>query len=87
MKEKRYQNENKVYVKVEALFSPGGSLKPVAFWWEDGRRYSVERVTDVRRAASLRAGGIGVRYTCMVRGRQVYLFFEEDRWFMERKEA
>ena len=87
MKETRYQNDNKVYIKVEAQFSPDGRLIPVAFWWENGRRYCIDRVTDVCRAASLKAGGTGMRYNCTVLGRQVYLFFEEDRWFMERKEA
>ena len=87
MIERRYENENKVYVKVEALFYPDGRLEPVAFWWENSRRYSIDRIMDVCRAVSLKAGGIGVRYTCMVHGHQTYLFFEEDRWFMERKGA
>lgn len=87
MKEIRYQNDNKVYVKVEALFSPEGRLMPEAFWWKNGRRYSIDRVTDVCRAASLKAGGIGIRYTCTVLGRQICLFYEEDRWFIERKET
>lgn len=87
MKETRYQNNNKVYVRVQAQFSTDGSLLPVAFWWENGRRYCIDRVTDVCRAASLKAGGIGMRYTCTVLGRQVCLFFEEDRWFMERRET
>jgi len=85
MKERRYQNENKVYVKVAALFHSDGRLQPVAFWWEDGRRYVIDRILDVCRAASLKAGGIGIRYTCMVHGKETYLYFEEDRWFLERK--
>lgn len=85
MIERRYENENKVYVRVAALFQPDGKLQPVSFWWEDGRRYSIDRVTDVRRAASTKAGGIGLRYECMVHGKQTYLYFEEDRWFLERR--
>jgi len=86
MKERRYDNANKVYVKVEALFYPDGQLYPQAFWWESGRRYSVDKVLDVRRAVSLKAGGMGIRYTCLVHGHQTCLFFEEDRWFLERRE-
>jgi hypothetical protein len=84
MIERRYENDKKVYVKVAATFSPDGKLLPVAFWWEDKRRFTIDRVVDVCRAASLRVGGAGVRYTCMVRGREVYLYFEEDRFFIER---
>ena len=86
MIEYRYENPNKVYVTVEAVFKPDGRLMPTAFVWEDGRRYEVDRVTDVCRAASLKAGGVGIRYTCMVRRHQTYLFYEEGRWFMERRD-
>lgn len=85
MIERRYENDKKVYVKVAATFSPDGKLQPVAFWWEDNKRYNVDRIIDVCRAASLKAGGAGIRYTCLVLGREVNLFFEEDRWFFERK--
>ena len=86
MTERRYKNDSKVYVRVEALFSPDGGLLPEAFWWENGRRYAVDRVKDICRAASLRAGGVGIRYTCEIAGREVFLFYEEDRWFIERRE-
>lgn len=42
---------------------------------------------DVCRAASFKAGGVGIRYTCMVCSRETYLFFEEDRWFIERRDC
>lgn len=77
----------KVFVSVLADFDADGNLIPISFVWEDGRRYTIDRILDVRRAASLKAGGCGIRYTCRVRGKQTYLFREEDRWFMERKEG
>ena len=58
---------------------------PTAFIWENGRRYEIDRVTDVCREASLMAGGVGMRYTCMVRNHRTYLFYEDGRWFMERR--
>ncbi len=85
MKEKSYNNPNKIYVSVKAVFYPDGGFKPTSLVWEDGREYEIDRVTDIRRAASLKAGGAGIRYTCKVAGKEVYLFLEEDRWFMERK--
>lgn len=85
MEEKRYNNPNKIYISVKAVFYPDGGFKPTSLVWEDGREYEIDRVTDIRRAASLKAGGTGIRYTCKVRGKEVYLFLEEDRWFMERK--
>ena len=44
---------------------------------EDGREYEITRITDARRAASLKAGGVGMRYTCMVEGKAVHLYYEE----------
>ncbi len=87
MEEKGYNNPDKIYISVKAVFFPDGGFKPTSLVWEDGREYQIDRVTDIRRAASLKAGGTGIRYTCRVAGKQVYLFLEEDRWFMERKEG
>lgn len=87
MEERRYQNPNKIYVSVKAVFYPDGGFKPTSFVWEDGREYEISKVTDIRRASSLKAGGVGMRYTCRVENKEVYLFLEEDRWFMERGRA
>jgi len=76
----------KAYVDVIAEFTPDGGLKPLSIIWEDGRRYEIDKVTDKRRAASLKAGGAGLRFTCMIQGQQTYLFYEENyRWFVEAK--
>jgi len=77
----------KVYVAVDVRFWPDGRMSPLAVTWEDGRRFEVDRVLDVRRAASLRAGGAGTRFTVRICGRETYLFLEEDRWFVERRGA
>lgn len=73
----------KKFVSVTADFSVDGQVKPVRLNWEDGRRFAVDRITDIRKAASLKAGGIGIRYTCMIAGKQVYLYKDQDQWFME----
>lgn len=77
----------KVYVDVIAKFTRDGRLIPLQIIWTDGRTYEIQRVTDVRRAASLRAGGVGMRYTCTIAGKSIYLFYEDNNmWFMEAKE-
>lgn len=80
--------DNKVYVDVTAEFSKDGDLVPKSFRWEDGQVYEIERVKDVRRAASLKAGGVGMRYTCVIDGQEKNLFYEDNNmWFMERAGA
>lgn len=80
------QKNPKTYVDVCASFSPEGVLTPLCIIWKDGHRYEIDRVLRAERAASMRAGGSGIRFTCMVQGRQVHLFYEENyRWFVEAK--
>lgn len=76
----------KVYVAVNADFTPEGTIMPLSFVWDDGRRFTVDRVLDMRPAASLKAGGQGLRYTCRISGKQSYLFYENGRWFMEGRD-
>ncbi len=73
----------KKYVAVECRFDEAGQMRPLAVLWDDGRRFPVERVLDVRRAASLKAGGTGIRYQCEILGHETYLYFEDPRWFVD----
>lgn len=76
----------KVFVEVTARFDTDGKITPLSLVWEDGTIYEIDRILDKRRAASLKAGGMGIRYTVMIQGKQSYLFYEEPRWFVEAKE-
>ena len=74
----------KVYVDVTAEFSKEGVLIPLSIRWEDGIVYEITRVKDKRRAASTKAGGVGMRYTCIICGQEKYLFYEDNNlWFVE----
>ena len=73
----------KVFVEVNVKFDSEGSMIPLSITWEDGRLFEIDKVTDIRKAASLKAGGIGVRYTILTNRKQTYLWYEEPRWFVE----
>ena len=77
----------RVYVEVAAIFTPDGQIMPRQIRWEDGTLFAVDRVMDIRHAASTKAGGCGLRYTVRIRGQQTYLFLDKDRWFVEGKEG
>ncbi|SMD07377.1 hypothetical protein [Sporomusa malonica] len=74
----------KVHIEVVAKHDIEGIIRPLSLIWKDGRQFSIDRVLDVRMAASLKAGGQGMRYTCKVAGKQVCLFCDEGRWFIEK---
>lgn len=75
----------KVFVKVTAEHDPNSGCRPISITWEDGHVYEIDRILDVRQAASLKVGGCGIRYTCRIRGQQTYLFSEDGKWFVEAK--
>jgi len=75
---------SKVYVEVEAVFTEDGTMRPACIRWTDGSRYEIDKVTEVKRAVSLAAGGCGLRYTCRINGHSSFLFYgDEGRWFVE----
>lgn len=75
----------KVFVEVQAKFDKNGNIVPLSILWEDGTVYTVDRVLDIRKAASLKVGGAGIRYTCRIKGKATYLFLDEQTWFVEGK--
>lgn len=75
----------KVFIDVTATFTKDGNLQPLYFVWEDGKRYEIDKILEIRKAASLKAGGRGIRFRCRVMGKEVYIFFEDGKWFMEGK--
>ncbi len=72
----------KKYIKVTATFDCDGNLIPEYIYWGENQRYPIDKITDIRYASSLKAGGAGIRYTCIILGKERYLFLEENRWFV-----
>ena len=77
--------EPKVYVDVIARYRKTGKIIPLIVYWEDDRAYRIDEIIDATRAASLKAGGTGIRYTVRIGGTVTFLFLEEDKWFVERR--
>lgn len=84
----------KTYVDVLVEFTGEGLMLPRHVVWEDGVKYGIDRVLDVRPGFAAKAGGQGDRYTVMVKGKRTCLYFERSanltgntigRWFVERR--
>ena len=74
---------SKVFVTITAEHDKCGNSRPLSILWEDGRIFTIDKVLDARTAASLKSGGQGMRYTCRVHGKEVYLFCDEGKWFID----
>jgi len=75
----------KVFVDVVATFTKDGDLLPIAFTWEDGVKYNIDKILDMKKAASLKVGGHGIKYLCRVKNKEMAMFLEEGKWFVEAK--
>ena len=75
----------KTYVEVMCIHDRHGFVRPLSVIWENGVKYAVDRITQVTPAASLKSGGVGMRYTCRIQNQYRYLFLEENnKWFIEK---
>jgi len=77
------QDIKKEYVSILAQIHRDGTIQPLGILMEDGRKYDIDEIKDKCRAASLKAGGCGIRYTIRIGARDTFLFDEDGRWFVE----
>lgn len=75
----------KVCVEVTAKFAREGGLRPLSLVWEDGRTLVIDRVKAVSPAPARVKALLPVRYTCVILGKERWLYLEPDkmRWFVE----
>ncbi|WP_145089288.1 hypothetical protein [Sporomusa sp. KB1] len=61
-----------------------GNIKSLIMHWPDGRKFEIDRIMDVRMAPSLIGGGHGMRCVCRISNKQVNLFHDDGKWFLEK---
>jgi hypothetical protein len=81
----------KLYVDVLIYVNKDGKIIPKQIKAEVlGEWVRIDKVLDSRRRASLKAGGIGIRHTCVVHynemQREIYLYDEGQKWFIETED-
>ncbi len=72
----------KRYIQVITLIGKQGELTPLYVIWDDGIRYEIDKILEIRHAISA-VGGTGILYRCLFGKTERSLFFEQNRWFME----
>ena len=60
----------KRYVPVAVHFDAGGEMRPIEIEFDETRRYHIDQILDVCRAACQSVGGVGDRYTCRIQGQE-----------------
>lgn len=78
----------KHYLTMIIRVDTGGNIKPVAIEWEDGRKFSVDKVLSIINAPPVHIGGLPTqKYDVIVEGRRKFLYREcaTGKWFVERQ--
>ena len=75
----------KICIEVIAKISSEGGMRPIELKWKDGKVYLIDRVRFAERAPARVSAILPIRYTCLIGGREKYLYFEPDKmqWFVE----
>lgn len=76
----------KVYVDVIVREDREGNKRPLTIFFENSKRYDIDRLIQIKRCAARKVGGSGIRYTVRIFGKETYLFEDDGRWFVEAKE-
>lgn len=74
----------KQYVNVIVKHDKDGNIRPLSITIRENKPIIIDKVKYICRAASLKAGGNGVRYTVKSQDKVFFLFDEENgKWFIE----
>ena len=71
------------YINVMVEFTNDGCLLPREVIWDDGRRFTIEKILSAKKGMKMKTGGVGIQYTCLIKGCEKHLFYEENKWFIE----
>ena len=74
----------KIELDIIVRYTPDGRAIPKTILWEDGRRFSIDRILDTRKVAALKCGGVGTRYICKICNKEGAIFDEDGCWFLEK---
>ena len=74
----------KTFVKVLTEIDENGKKTPKILEF-NGQKFEIDRVVDMKKCPSMKVGGVGERYRVRINGKETYIFYEENKWFVEEK--
>ena len=74
----------KVYLDIIAIVRKDGKITPISFKWDD-REYKIDKVLECFKGMSAKHYIKGLRYKCRIGTKDFYLFFDEEKWYVEVK--
>ncbi len=71
-------------VAVVVLHTKENELVPLFIVWDNMVKYPIDKIIRKQKAASLKYGGFGLRYTVRIQNQYRYLYYENSGWFIEK---
>ena len=70
-------------ITVIARMQDNGKVIPLTILWSNEKSFEIDKVLDIRKKASTKGGGKGLRYTCKILGQERFLWLDDNIWFVE----
>ena len=70
-------------VTVITKMQTDGLVIPLYLIWENGEKFAIDKVLDIRKKASTKGGGLGLRYTCRFGNQERFIWLDGYAWFVE----
>lgn len=70
-------------ITVIAKMQDDGKIIPLTILWNNEKSFEIDKVLDIRKKASTKGGGKGLRYTCKILGQERFLWLDDSIWFVE----
>ena len=84
MKLKNYWSKIMIkFVDVIALMPTTGKVIPRSIIWETGQIFEIDKILEIKRQASTKGGGAGIKFTCQIKGQRKSIFLKGYTWFIE----
>jgi hypothetical protein len=85
--EQSFKGYQKKYVKVDATITELGQLIPRKIYYDELHVYEIDKVLEVRKAVSLKVGGVGLMYRVRICNKETRIFFDDYlfKFFIENK--
>ena len=70
-------------VTVITKMQTDGLVIPLYLIWENGEKFAIDKILDIRKKASTKGGGLGLRYTCRFGNQERFIWLDGYVWFVE----
>ena len=70
-------------ISVIAKMDSNAKVLPIKIIWDVGRQFEIDKILDIRKAASTKGGGKGIRYLVRIKNQERFIWLDDYYWFIE----